>query len=460
MKNIYTFAYIISLFSFSVLANSASAATYYHNGVGFLNNPESWFTDNNGGDGYTEQAHVLPTAGDAAIIEQGVSVEDAEAYTITYPLSVQGSITFSNEATIGQGGSVSIEQGASTTIGGLIIKDGGSLVVKDGGSATSFFLGSMSVQDQGVFTIEQGGSLNWDMNAHFAITQGGLFNMQAGSTVNFDTTYDLVMDGTMNIANTLNLMTANARTLNGTINVLAGGQLLLPEGYKLNGQVVSEGTVVNQGVTEFNSGNSSIFKGQGILIGGTIKNAAEIRFLDQSSFPGSYTVDPVITGDAFFACGATKGGVVLGTVTLETCPVVATTTATTTPVVPPVVVRDTIDPIIVSITSSVANGAYAPGARIPLIVQFSEPVTSDESIQLKLNNGAMCVVPKITSLTKTATCTYVVAKNQSTARLTVSNIKSEPRIIDAAKNKNKLKEKDLPRTANLGDLKKISIKNK
>jgi peptidoglycan hydrolase-like protein with peptidoglycan-binding domain len=135
--------------------------------------------------------------------------------------------------------------------------------------------------------------------------------------------------------------------------------------------------------------------------------------------PGSSTTQVILTtADMTTAGGA---GVVVtyasggnGTIVDTLGNILATNNTGIT--VPP---WNTTAPIISSITSNVANGAYTIGAPIDIDLTFSKNVNSTGSVLVTLNTGGTCSFTVTNS--NTASCTYTVASGQNTAALNVAS---------------------------------------
>jgi hypothetical protein len=94
---------------------------------------------------------------------------------------------------------------------------------------------------------------------------------------------------------------------------------------------------------------------------------------------------------------------------------------------------DTTPPTILDISSDVVNGSYGTGQSIPVMVTFSEAVTSTGSVTLLFETGTTdqsCTFT-VTGAT-TGTCAYVVQAGDSSSDLTVQSVSGT--ITDSASN--------------------------
>jgi hypothetical protein len=83
---------------------------------------------------------------------------------------------------------------------------------------------------------------------------------------------------------------------------------------------------------------------------------------------------------------------------------------------------DAVTPVITSVTSKTANGAYGLGSTIDVTLNFNEPVTiATNTLWVTLNTGAI-LKPEALLSTKSVSTTYTVQANELTNDLTVTTI--------------------------------------
>ncbi len=115
---------------------------------------------------------------------------------------------------------------------------------------------------------------------------------------------------------------------------------------------------------------------------------------------------------------------------------------------------DTINPTIISITSTTANGLYGVGKLINITATTSEPVSAGSSIVINLNSGGQVTITAPTNGT-TLAGTYVVGVNNDALDLNPSSYTSL-NVFDILGNP-LLPPVIIPANQNLGDLKNIRI---
>jgi hypothetical protein len=115
---------------------------------------------------------------------------------------------------------------------------------------------------------------------------------------------------------------------------------------------------------------------------------------------------------------------------------------------------DAVTPVITSVTSTTANGAYGLGSTIDVTLNFNEPVTiATNTLWVTLNTGAI-LKPEALQSTKSVSTTYTVRANELTNDLTVTNIVGKITNSAGVPTLNPT----IPTGQNLGDTKDIAIR--
>ncbi len=267
-----------------MLPADASAATYYNDGSGSLTDAVTWFTDNDGGDGYTMAAGLVPAPGDSGIVESTVTVTETMPTSVDYDLQIFGTVDLTaNDINVVSGGLVDVKSGGtlnSNVLSFINIANGGELSVESGGvlsNANAYIDGELNLFNtqsvpsgyqweidlNGVVDIAGSGSLSFASGTDLTVDVGGTIvnagsiSFASGSTFTQNNpTWNI--DGIINIDNSQSIITNTAWTvLSGAdLNITNNGDLLIAN----NGSLI-----VDSGGTLYVSSGASLDSGTGTL---------------------------------------------------------------------------------------------------------------------------------------------------------------------------------------------------
>lgn len=249
---------LLTLSVFVVLFASPAqtlAATYYHNGAGGLQDPNSWFLDADLLDPYMN----VPTVGDIGVVYSVINQDSIAA--IDYELQIGNGALLELSAQLTFTGSSSLKV---LNNGTLNINSGGIIEMQD---ATDLLLEYGSILD-----IFDSGSLIVQTGSNLEISNGGQLRVEYGGNFTQNNTL-------WNVGGNLTLLT-NKTIPSGKTWAINGGEVSLDEGAQL--------TVASGGSLEVHSGSYlTLDNGAGVIVadGGLfdVKRGGSFTIVDYNS---------------------------------------------------------------------------------------------------------------------------------------------------------------------------------